>query len=284
MKQKTHLLGIFFIVIAATLRGGERLVWKDEFDDAALNTNNWTPEVNFVRNIEASQIYTARPKNLAIVNGALSLTSHHEYFESTNCKPESPHWWESRQAADYTSGSVNSRGKVEFRYGRVEIRAKIEHGRGVWPALWLIGKNPGGWPACGEIDILEYVSQEPRNVHATLHYTKDGVYCNPTTPFQASNPLDGEWHLYGMNWTPEKLEITFDHQVIFSLALDEATQTDGNNPFRTGNYYFILNQALDGWAEPPISKDYPRTFSVDYIRLYQDDTIKDARLHLKSTP
>lgn len=278
------LSALLFLGSVLTAFAAERLVWHDEFNEPKLDTRFWTPEINFVRNIEAVQIYTARPKNLSLTQGALTLTAHHEHFESTNWKPESPHWWESRKEADYTSGSINSRGKVEFRYGRVEIRAKIEHGRGVWPALWLIGNNPGGWPSCGEIDILEYVSQNPQTHHATLHYTKDGQYLNPTVPHATATPLAGDWHLYGMNWTPEKIELTLDGAVVFSYALDEATQADGKNPFRDGRYFLILNLALDGWAEAPVPEDYPRTFSVDYVRLYQDPTIKGTELRLTPTP
>jgi beta-glucanase (GH16 family) len=281
MRGKIKLvLGLCAISLAQQSFAAETLVWHEEFNTPKLNKAYWTPEINFVRNIEAAQIYTDRSKNLAIRNGALTLTAYAEHFESTRWKPESPHWWESRKEANYTSGSINSAKKVEFRYGRVEIRAKLEHGRAVWPALCMIVNNPGGWPSCGEIDILEYVSQNPNTAHATLHYTKDGKYQHPTAPHTMPNPVAGEWHLYGLNWTPEKLELTFDKQVIFSMNLDEATQADGKNPFRDGLYHFILNLAIDGWAETPVAEDYPRAFYVDYVRLYQDKTIEGTELVL----
>lgn len=247
----------------------ERCVWREEFGGAKLNTRFWTPETNFVRNVDAAQIYTDRPKNLALKGGSLRLTSYRETYENGNYKPESKSWLENRKSADYTSGSVNSRGKVEFRYGRVEIRARIEHGRGVWPALWLIGNNPGGWPACGEIDILEYISQEPNNVQATFHYTKNGQYIHPSkaVPFPK---MDGGWHIYGMNWTPEKIELTVDKKVTNTLNLADVTSSDGSNPFTSGTFFLILNQAIDGWSETPVAEDYPKTFSIDYVRLYQD--------------
>lgn len=276
--------GYFWLIAllsATQCWGAERLVWREEFNRPTLNRTYWTPEINFVRNSEAAQIYTDRAKNLAIRKGALTLTAYAEHFESTRWKPESQHWWESRKEANYTSGSINSAKKVEFRYGRLEIRAKVEHGRGVWPALWMIGNNPGGWPSCGEIDILEYISQDPKMVHATLHYTKDGTYLHPTTPFVHSEAIADQWHLYGLNWTPEKLDLTFDGKVIFTQRLDEATQSDGKNPFRDGLYHLILNLALDGWAETPVAEDYPRAFYVDYVRLYQDDTIEGTEFWLK---
>ncbi|MDO5462065.1 MAG: glycoside hydrolase family 16 protein [bacterium] len=271
-------LRLLLLLLVRVGFGAEQLVWREEFNGSKLNTTYWTPEINFVRNVEAVQIYTNRPKNLMLRGGHLILTAHNEYFESTNWKPESKHWWESRKAANYTSGSINSKGKLQFRYGRVEIRAKIEHGRGVWPALWLIGDNPGGWPSCGEIDILEFVSQNPKTVHATLHYTKNGKYTHPTNPYQAKKAIAGDWHIYGMNWTPEKLELTFDGDVIFTHQLDQATQNDGKNPFRDGVYHFIINLALDGWAEAPVAADYPRAFTVDYVRLYQDCAVEGTTL------
>ncbi|MBQ9693997.1 MAG: glycoside hydrolase family 16 protein [Kiritimatiellae bacterium] len=279
-----HLFGLLILCATPTLFAIERMVWHDEFNAPKLNLAYWTPEINFVRNIDAVQIYTDRPENLSLTKGSLTLTARHEHFKNTRWNPKSPHWWENRQAADYTSGSINSRDKVMFRYGRIEIRAKIEHGRGVWPALWLIGNTPGGWPTCGEIDILEFVSQNPNTIHATLHYTKNGQYTNPTSPHQTKNAIAGQWHLYGMNWTPEKIELTFDKNVIFTHLLDNATQSDGSNPFRDGLYYLILNLALDGWAEPPVPEDYPRTFTIDYVRLYQDPTIKGTHLEIKKQP
>lgn len=284
MKRLCVYLTLCLTLLATLGHGAEKLVWRDEFNFPSLNKKFWTPEVNFVRNVEAAQIYTDRPKNLSIKRGALTLTAYEEYFENKNWKPKSKLWTENRKAANYTSGSVNSRGKIEFRYGRVEIRARIEHGRGVWPALWLIGNNPGGWPACGEIDILEFVSQNPNTIHATLHYKKNGAYTHPTNPYNAKKPVAGDWHLYGMNWTPEKIELLFDNQVIFTKRLDEVTSSNGTNPFRAGTFFFILNLALDGWAEAPVGKDYPRSFMIDYIRLYQDDTIEGTLFHVNGQP
>ena len=39
-----------------------------------------------------------------------------------------------------------------------DIRAKLPTGRGMWPAIWMLGTNIDqfGRPVCGEIDIMEY--------------------------------------------------------------------------------------------------------------------------------
>lgn len=279
--DRIRLFGLLWALLTAAvpLVALERCVWREEFNGSKLNTAYWTPEINFVRNVEAVQIYTDRPKNLSVKRGMLLLTSHHEHFENTAWKPGSSNWRENRKSAEYTSGSVNSRGKVAFRYGRVEIRARIEHGRGVWPALWLIGNNPGGWPACGEIDILEYLSQNPNTVHATCHYKKNGTYLHPTKQYTGS-AMDKKWHLYGMEWTPEQIVITFDRKPIYTLDLDATVDSKGFSPFRSGTFHLILNQALGGWAEAPHPEDYPKTFAIDYVRLYQDTAVKDSLLEL----
>ncbi|MEG2415447.1 MAG: glycoside hydrolase family 16 protein [Kiritimatiellia bacterium] len=273
--MKTFLI-VPVVLFALTLSAKEQCVWRDEFNGTSLNSHFWTAETNFIRNIDAVQIYTDRIENLHLSEGALQLTSRHETFESTNCKPESPRWWESRKTAHYTSGSVNSKGKVEFCYGRLEFRARIEHGRGVWPALWLVGTRPG-WPACGEIDVMEYVSQNPKTIHVTCHWTMDEIYNHPTAQ-RHCNTIDGQWHVYGLNWTPEKIEVTFDGKLIYILNLDDTKGLSGKSPFRDHTFYIILNQAVAGWSESPVAEDYPRTFAIDYVRLYQDPRMKQRIL------
>ena len=44
----------------------------------------------------------------------------------------------------------------------VEVRARLACGRGIWPAIWMLGTDgKAGWPALGEIDIKADVSRVP---------------------------------------------------------------------------------------------------------------------------
>src|SRR5690606_33820583 len=57
-----------------------------------------------------------------------------------------------------TSGRINSVGKKYFKHGKVEASIKLpKTANGLWPAFWMMGNDypTVGWPACGEIDILE---------------------------------------------------------------------------------------------------------------------------------
>ena len=41
----------------------------------------------------------------------------------------------------------------------------MPEGQGMWPALWMLGKNitDVSWPSCGEIDIMEMVGGGSRH-------------------------------------------------------------------------------------------------------------------------
>src|SRR4029079_16611605 len=85
-------------------------------------------------------------------------------------------------------------------YGRYEFRAKLPTGQGVWPAIWMLPQDEkyGGWPASGEIDILEARGQEPKKILATLHY---GSRWPANTHTSHEHALAGqdftEFHVYG---------------------------------------------------------------------------------------
>ena len=106
----------------------------------------------------------------------LVIEARREKFANPKHDPERPaeDWQRSRAQAEYTSASVTTRGKASWTYGRIEVRAKLPTGNGTWPAIWTLGDNIGevGWPACGELDIMENVGFAPEMIHANVHTKK----------------------------------------------------------------------------------------------------------------
>jgi beta-glucanase (GH16 family) len=156
LKPALLVVGLF---MATTLVGlaeeKGKLIWADEFDySGAPDPKRWTNEVGFIRNREA-QFYTAgRLANARVEGGKLIIEARKEQFAI----PPGTRGGRGRTNATYTSASLTTRTLAEWKHVRVEVRAKLPRGRGVWPAIWLLGPDRAkGWPRCGEIDLMEYV-------------------------------------------------------------------------------------------------------------------------------
>ena len=127
--------------------------WADEFDGPAGSppSDAWVPELG-PRGAGELQRYTAA--NAALDgHGSLAIEARRE------------------PAGDVTSARLVTKDRVHVRYGRIEARIKVPSGQGMWPAFWMLGADIDavGWPACGEIDVMEYVGSRPTAVHATVH-------------------------------------------------------------------------------------------------------------------
>ena len=145
---------------AIQIPNGYKLIWHDEFNSGAKpDAAYWSYENGFVRN-EELQWYQS--ENAIIQNGNLRILGKKESVKNDRFYPESNNWKESREFAEYTSASINTRGKFDFQFGILEVKAKIDTSMGMWPAIWTLGIEKG-WPSNGEIDVMEYylVDQKP---------------------------------------------------------------------------------------------------------------------------
>ncbi|WP_319479763.1 family 16 glycosylhydrolase [uncultured Draconibacterium sp.] len=235
------------------------LVWEDNFDGNAVNTDNWTFETGSGGwgNNEL-QNYTAG-NNATVQDGILTITA-----EKVN---------DNKVPGSYTSTRIITSGKQEFTYGRMEIRAKLPSGTGIWPAIWMLGANIGsaGWPACGEIDIMEYVGYQPNTVHATVH-TSAGSGGDGSGSSKTLNTAEEEFHVYGVFWTEKEMVFYTDSPENVTHRYAPSNKTSDNWPFDKPQF-FILNVAVGGnWggAQGIDNSIFPQSMEVDYVRVYQE--------------
>ncbi len=251
------------------------LVWSDEFDrDGLPDPAKWSYEEGFVRNRELQYYTVERSQNARVEAGHLVIEARKEQYPNPRYQADAPErrWQQRREHADYTSASLITRGRAAWTYGRIEVRAKLPSGRGTWPAIWMLGTNMSavGWPACGEIDIMEYVGHDPGVVHANVH-TRGYNHARGNGRGARVNVPDAEqaFHLYAVEWTPEKLEFFVDDRKYFTLEND-GTGVD-SWPFDAPQY-LILNLAIGGaWGGQQGIDDaiFPQRFLIDYVRIYQ---------------
>jgi beta-glucanase (GH16 family) len=173
----------------------------------------------------------------------------------------------------YTSGFVASKSLVgpDMHIG---ARIKIAKGYGMWPLFWIEGVNSQGvgWPATGEIDIMENPAKLPREQWATAHglAVSGGNYAGHwksttvlTTPWKLS---DG-YHTYALDVTPDTLTWSFDgrpYKVLHKSDLQPTWEWSFNMPF-----VIMLNVDVGGPfpGNPKPTTKFPTTMSIDYVKV-----------------
>ncbi|MCU4173912.1 family 16 glycosylhydrolase [Carboxylicivirga sp. N1Y90] len=237
-----------------------KLIWSDEFDGTSVNTSDWTLEVGTGDNGWGNnelQYYT-NGDNVEVKDGKLIITA-----EKVD---------DNKERGSYKSTRMVTYKKQEFKYGRIEVRAKLPSGKGIWPAIWMLGANfeSNYWPACGEMDIMEYVGYQPNVVHSTVH-TSAGSGANGNGSSMSLPTCEEEFHVYGLNWSANKLVFYVDSPENVVHTYNPTNKTSENWPFN-GSHFFILNVAVGGdWggAQGIDNSIFPQTMEVDYIRVYE---------------
>jgi len=266
----------FLVLAAGSAWAGEwKLVWSDEFDKAGPpDPAKWNYEEGFIRNNEDQYYKRERTENARVENGMLVIEARKEQFKNAAFDPNAADKGRGRRGreyAQYTSASLTTRGKAAWTYGRIEVKAKLPSGRGTWPAIWMLGSNrQAGWPACGEIDIMEFVGYEPGIIHANIHTKKYNHVqkTNKGDKITIPDASDG-FHVYAIEWDEKKIDFFVDDKKYFSFA-NEGTGADAW-PYDK-DQYLILNLAIGGaWggARGVDTSIFPQRFYIDYVRVYQ---------------
>ena len=236
------------------------LAWSDEFDGKEIDKAKWKYDVGghgFGNNEQ--QFYTDRADNSFLEDGALVLKAQAEKYQNRS----------------YTSAKMQSR--AAWTYGRYEFKVKLPRGKGVWPAIWMMPsdmKKYGGWPQCGEIDILEQLGHDPNRVYGTLHFGNP----HPPSGKGASvalkqGSLVDDWHEFALEWYPGEMRWFVDGE-LYQIQNDWFTSGGGGAAWPAPydrEFYLQLNVAIGGgWpGNPDASTVFPQTLRIDYIRVFK---------------
>lgn len=238
---------------------GYTLIWNDEFSGTSLDLGVWNQEIGNGSggwgNNEL-EYYTNSTKNTLVSNGNLIIEARKESVGGFN----------------YSSGRMTTQNKKTFTFGRIDIRAKLPVGKGIWPALWMLGANipTVGWPSCGEIDIMELVGTFPGRTHGTMHWKPvTGTNTSKGAEYNlSSGNFSQQFHVFTIIWTLDMIKWYVDDQLF--LTTTKADVGAANYPFNAPEF-FIFNVAVGGnWPGPPdASTTFPQRMFVDYVRVFQ---------------
>lgn len=240
---------------AANEYPGRTLVWSDEFDASQINPQHWTYDLGASGwGNQELQNYTSNSENSYVSNGNLMIVAK-------------------KNGSQYTSARLKSIGLQEYQYGRIDVRAILPFGQGIWPAIWMLGANfpSAGWPACGEIDIMELIGSSPSNIHGTVHFGNSypqHQYTGGSRYLSGGQTFADEFHVFSIDWDENGITWLLDDQPFYSV--DNSVSGNQNYPF-DNPFFFILNVAVGGqWPGYPNSTTtFPQFMAVDYVRVYQ---------------
>lgn len=241
-------------------------VWADEFDrpglpdpkkwawDTARNKQGWW-------NNELQYYAAERRENVRVENGHLVIEARRERLADRA----------DYGGQEYSSGKIQTRGIADWTYGFIEVRAKLACGKGMWPAIWMLGSDGGyDWPALGEIDIMEHVGWDPGRVHGSIHTKAYNHVARTQKTAQAMVPdACTAFHDYQLDWTADRILIGVDGRAFMRFDNDHKRDHD-SWPFASPQY-LILNVAVGGWGGDKgiDAAAFPARMEVDYVRVWQ---------------
>lgn len=255
----------------------DNLVWSDEFDgNGSINYLNWHQQTQFPMGTSwfgnEQQHYTNRIDNSNVSNGTLKVVAKRETYTNYGITKQ------------FTSARLNS--KFAFKYGRVEVRAKLSEGTGTLPAIWMLGKNikelgaywqlngygAVTWPACGEIDIMEYWGANV--ISSAVHHPIDGNLSidEYAANYQNKDGVTRDFHIYALEWDKDRLTLSVDG--INHLNYEPLIKNQYTWPF-DAEQFILLNIAIT----PNITNAFVQSeMEVDYVRIYQQTSLGNSNV------
>ena len=247
---------------ASQANDGEwQLVFSDEFNQKNGSQPDSTKWVRCIRYNAGWNRWISNSKDVVFIkNGKLVCRAI-------------PNTKEPGDTAKMLTGAIETRGRYTFQYGKVEVRMKTNTARGNFPAAWMKPAkiDPNRY---GEIDIVEMFGDQGL-VHQTVHNHLTTTL-KKGRPAAANTALSvNKWHVYGLEWSPEKLVFTIDGQVtkVFQKSSNKKELDDGQWTFDRP-FYLLLNQSvgdygMNEYLTPDIKHVYETRF--DWIRVYQKE-------------
>ena len=235
--------------------------WADEFDGPAGTGPDpavWTHDLGGGGwGCEQLQHYTSSRANASITpDGCLRLSA----LPAVGAGGASP----------ITSARLVTRGRFTVRHGHVAARMRVPAGAGLWSAFWMLGEDIDlvGWPACGEIDVMEHVSSDPRAVHGTLHGAGySGLAGGVGHRHDHGAPLSDDFHVFAVDWSPDHVTWLLDDEPYHSLG-----PGDVPGPWPFGQPFFLLLNLAVGGAWPGLGTErpsLPAALDVDWVRIWE---------------
>jgi beta-glucanase (GH16 family) len=254
-------------------QSGLKLVWRDEFNGRAGEppaAATWSHELgdgsaqgNPGWGNNELQWYTDAVENAAQDGrGNLGITARRD---SDGAAPT------------YSSARLVTKGKLELEQGRIEARIRVPRGSGLWPAFWALGTSIDsvGWPASGEIDVMEHVGRQPRRVYGAVHGPGYSGSAGIAHTVDLADDVAARFHVFAVDWKPCEIVWSIDGEEYHRVTPEDVAPNAWvfDQPF-----YLLLNVAVGGDLGGDVGDDtvFPQSMLVDYVRVFEPDRARPA--------
>lgn len=246
----------FKTIVTESPKKTYNLVWSDEFDGTTLNAANWVHETG-AGGWGNNELQFYQADNTTVAGGVLTIEAREESTGSPG---------------PYTSSRIISDGLQSFQFGKVDIRAKLPEGKGIWPALWMLGQTITDYPQRGEIDIMEMKGSENDKIFATIHWDDSDddsglrVFSGSSKTLK-SGTFSDKFYVFSIEWDAEQIRWYVDGEVFYGEDITDPKKSELTLPF-----FFLINLAVGGDfdGDPDGSTTFPQQLVVDYIRVYEE--------------
>lgn len=231
----------------------ESPTWHDEFNYTGFpNEAIWV--ITQAKQKEQEAVYVKNKQNCYVNNGNLNLTLRNVAKGDTL----------------YESGRIYANSAHHIKFGKLQLRAKCSTIKGVWEALWLrsVGNAENG--VRGEIDFMEYIGdwgKDKFQINFHLRGDFSGKIKNHTQYPKFPNIDISKWHIYTVEWYPERIMVYVDDALYYDLHKRDIPEWPFENP-----YTLILAFGYKpNWSKTKETDDkaLPQTLKIDYVRYYK---------------
>lgn len=240
--------------------GKEEIIFSDDFENnseipdssiwklCTYGRNAWGQHFRDVKGYE----------NVKVENGVLKLKA-------------------SKENGSYKNGGIRT--KIGFPCNtRLEVKAKLPNlVRGGFPAIWQMPLNAPQWPRGGEVDLMEWVQNTPKDVYQTVHtYFINGEHgsAGATNPERPTNFDMTQYHVYAADRTEDAVIFYIDGKETWRYTNQHLPKEKEQFPFCEYQYDIILNFSLGGelngnltWPGKIHDEDLPGEMWIDWVKI-----------------
>ena len=230
-----------------------KLVWLDDFEGNEWDTTVWSVMYR-ARDGGCRNYITSNPKCYSIKDGILKIRAIKNQYDLED-------------TASYLTGGLYTKFKKAFSPGRLEVKARFNGVPGKSCGIWMLPFiNEKGWPADGEIDIMEHAGNYPY-ITQTLHssYTKRGSFKGNPIRYVKEELDYTDFNTYGVVISEDCVDFYINDYKTLSYPKIDSLDSKGQFPFYR-DWYLLLSTASRGPFDTICA---PLEMEIDWVKYYK---------------